>query len=149
VAGWRAAYVGLLDADFLASYAVEEDRVARRESWLVEAPPGNVTLVAEVSGALLGMAMLVPCRDDDLPDAAELAALYVEPRHRYTGVGSALLRGGFARMPQPLQVLWVLEGNEAARQFYERHGFVADGARKLLEMPGAPPEVRYRRTDLG
>ena len=145
VAGWHAAYGGLVDADFLRSYAVEEERVARREAWLAAPVDGQVMLVAEDGGVLRGMAFLLPSRDDDLDDVAELAALYVEPSCRFSGIGSALLVEGFARMPQPAQALWVLEGNAPARRFYERHGFVADGSRKLLEMPGFPPEVRYRR----
>ena len=146
VAGWQAAYGALLDPDFLASYAVEEERVARREAWLAQPVDGQLMLVADVDGEVRGMTFLLPSRDDDLDDVAELAALYVEPSCRYGGIGSALLVDGFARMPQPQQALWVLEGNEPARRFYERHGFVVDGARKVLEMPGSPPEVRYRRS---
>ena len=146
VAGWRAAYGGLLPPDFLETYAVEDERVARREAWLAEPVDGQLMLVAELDGAVCGMAFLLPSRDDDLDDVAELAALYVDPPRRHGGIGGALLATGFGRMPQPTQALWVLEGNEPARRFYESHGFVVDGGRKLLEMPGSPPEVRYRRS---
>lgn len=41
--------------------------------------------------------------------------------------------------------LWVLKGNVAARRFYERAGFGADGAEEAFEVDGvAAPEVRYR-----
>ncbi|MGH7568285.1 MAG: hypothetical protein ACREL9_04815 [Gemmatimonadales bacterium] len=41
--------------------------------------------------------------------------------------------------------LWLLEENAAARGFYERLGFHADGGRK--HYPGTEvPEVRYRAT---
>ncbi len=51
---------------------------------------------------------------------------------------SALRREGFARV-----TLWVLEGNARARRFYEVAGLAPDGARKVLEMPGETPEIRY------
>lgn len=146
MAGWKAAYVGLLDQQLLDELAVEDERVERREAWIADPTPGEVMLVAEVDGQVLGGAFLLPVRDDDLEDAAELAALYVQPDRRYGGIGSALLEAGFAQMAEPLQVLWTLEGNAAGRRFYERHGFRHDGTRKLLDrIPGSPAEVRYRR----
>jgi GNAT superfamily N-acetyltransferase len=149
VAGWRAAYAGLIDDDFLATYAVDDARVAQRESWLSELPAGHVMLVAEVDAAVVGGAILLPSRDDDLPDAVELLALYIDPARRFGGLGTALMTAGFARLPPALHVLWTLEGNAAARRFYERHGFVTDGASKVLEVPGKPTEIRYRRSRLG
>ena len=146
VAGWKAAYVGLLDQQLLDGLAVDDERVAQREAWIAEPVDGEVMLVAEVDGAVVGGAFLLPYRDDDLTDTAELAALYVQPGLRFGGIGSALLTAGFARMPQPQQALWTLEGNAPARRFYERHGFTYDGTRKLLDrIPGSPPEVRYLR----
>jgi GNAT superfamily N-acetyltransferase len=52
--------------------------------------------------------------------------------------------GRFARMPQPLQVLWTLEGDLPARRFYERHGFATAGARRLRALG-----VRRRRSASG
>jgi GNAT superfamily N-acetyltransferase len=146
VAGWRAAYRGIIDDEVLDALEVEDARVEQREAQLAAPPADEVFLVAEVDGTVVGGALLLPARDDDLDDAAELAALYVEPALRYAGIGSALLRAGYDRMPQPLQVLWVLEANAAGRRFYERHGFRPDGHRAPAErIPGSPDEVRYGR----
>lgn len=42
--------------------------------------------------------------------------------------------------------LWVLEGNAAARAFYEQRGFVCNGDVMDVEVGGAPlREVRYVR----
>jgi ribosomal protein S18 acetylase RimI-like enzyme len=152
VAGWRTAYAGIFAADFLAALTVQDERVAQREQWLAELPEGHVMLVAEVAGEVAGGAILMPSRDDDLPDAAELLALYIDPARHGRGLGSALLAAGFAEMPQELQILWTLEDNGPARRFYERHGFVTDGARKVFDRAprsGNPAEVRYRRSRLG
>jgi len=149
IAGWKVAYVGLLDQQMLDELAVEDKHVARREAWLADPLSGEHMLVAVADDELLGFAFLLPVRDDDLDDAAELAALYVQPNRRCGGAGSALLTAGFRRMPEPVQVLWVLEANAPARRFYERHGFACDGTRKPAErIPGSPVEVRYRRARL-
>jgi GNAT superfamily N-acetyltransferase len=147
--GWKAAYGGMIDADYLAALTVTEERIATwRER--IESPPTRAAyLAAEQDGDVVGFAVLLDSRDEDVPDAAELLALYVDPDLRSTGIGGRLLDAGFARMPQSLQILWTLEGNAPARAFYERRGFVLDGARKTLEVPGEPVEVRYHRTRLG
>lgn len=41
--------------------------------------------------------------------------------------------------------LWVLAGNGRARRFYERQGWSADGATRLLDGWGNPAEARYER----
>ena len=152
IAGWKTAYAGIFAADFLDALVVDEERVAQREAWLEDLPQHHVMLVAEDGDTLLGGAILTPSRDEDVPDAAELLALYIDPDLRSNGIGTALMDSGFARMPHALQTLWTLEDNTAARRFYERHGFVADGARKTFDRAadsGNPVEIRYRRTRLG
>ena len=152
IAGWKTAYAGIFAPEFLDALTVEDERVAQREQWLAELPDGHVMLVADVGGEVAGGAILTPSRDDDLPDAAELLALYVDPDRHGSGIGTLLMDAGFARMPHDVQTLWTLEDNAPARRFYERHGFVADGARKVFDRaPGSgnPAEVRYRRSRLG
>lgn len=142
--GWHAAYGGILHPDVLRDLVLDEERVAWREQWLADPPGGEVNLVAEVDGEIAAGAYLRPTPDGE----AELASLYVDPVRRGQGLGAALLVAGFGRMPQPEQVLWVLEQNTPARRFYEGHGFAPDGGRKVLALPGDPVEVRYRRSAL-
>ena len=149
LAGWKAAYGGMIDADYLAGLAVTDERIATWEERLGAPPDRSAYLAAELEGEVVGLAVLLDSRDEDVPDAAELLALYVDPALRSTGIGGRLLDAGFARMPQSLQILWTLEGNAPARGFYERRGFATDGASKVLDVPGQPVEIRYRRTRLG
>ncbi len=144
VAGWHWAYAGLIDEAWLTDFTVTADRVRSWEERIATPFTDAAILVAEVDGTVQGFAAALPSRDDDLPDAFELAALYVDPRALRQGLGSALMAAALAEDEQP-QVLWVLEGNAGARQFYERHGFRWDGTRKLLDLAGDVPEVRYRR----
>ncbi|HEU0100989.1 MAG TPA: GNAT family N-acetyltransferase [Mycobacteriales bacterium] len=147
VAGWRAAYRGLVADDLLDALEVTGQRVADLTRAITEPGPYDVALVAEQAGAVVAMARLSPCGDDDLDPAttAELRALYVDPGSWATGLGGRLLDEGFGRLPHPLQVLWTLEGNARARAFYERRGFVRDGAGKVRDLGGPAREVRYRR----
>jgi len=44
-------------------------------------------------------------------------------------------------------MLWVVDANERARRFYERHGWTAEGIEKVDTVLGAMvTEVRYRRS---
>ena len=149
IGGWKAAYRGMIDPDFLDALNATEERIASWTDRLASQAPGGVSLVAENDGIVVGFAVLLPSRDEDVPDAAELLGLYVDPARRSTGIGAALMQAGFARMPQPVHILWTLEGNGPARRFYERRGFVTDGAQKVFDVPGQPLEIRYRRTRLG
>jgi len=79
----------------------------------------------------------------------EVSLIYLEPQAVGKGIGRAL----FARAVTDLQqrgyaqaILWVLETNARARQFYEAAGWTADGASKTEEWPGLVlREVRYRK----
>ena len=145
LAGWRQAYAGILDPAFLAARQVTPEMVRAREERLRSGV--GVTLVAVDDAGVRAFAALLPCRDDDLDPATttELAALYVDPACWSQGLGARLLDAGFARASAPLHVLWTLQGNTRARRFYERRGFVADGAQRELDLGGPVAEVRYRR----
>lgn len=47
---------------------------------------------------------------------------------------------GFGRI-----VLWVFEGNDRARRFYEAMGYTPDGATKIIEVGAPLPAVRYSK----
>ncbi len=111
---------------------------------------------------IIGYASFGPERDVDgapLPDragrdgrpgprCAELYALYVTPARWSTGAGRDLMRrvldetraGGYPRI-----ILWVLEQNARARQFYERSGFRLDGRSYRPDWLGGVTEVCYAR----
>ncbi|MFF4582536.1 GNAT family N-acetyltransferase [Streptomyces sp. NPDC001389] len=150
VRGWRAAYAGLIPRTYLDAMTVEDD-AERRRQWF--ARPGRTSrdLVALGDGGPVGWICLGPCRDE-LPDragAAEVYALYVTPDLIGTGIGRRLLDEAHAGMRDEgftESVLWVLDGNERARRFYERAGYRPDGAARDDDYDGtALTELRYRR----
>lgn len=159
VRGWQAAYRGLIPQPHLDAMSVAAD-AERRRSWFGRRSPQMSDQVAERDGEVVGWACVGPARDPDIapdpdelpaprPTAGELYALYVQPGLIGTGVGRALMTAATARARatgfHPLY-LWVLRDNTHARRFYERAGFVPDGAEEAYEVAGSSvPEVRYWR----
>ncbi|MFE2162735.1 GNAT family N-acetyltransferase [Streptomyces lydicus] len=159
VRGWQAAYRGLMPQAYLDAMSVTAD-AERRRSWFARRPPEVADLVAEAAGEVVGWASVGPARDPDIapgaeelpaprPTAGELFALYVTPQLIGTGVGRALMAAGTDRARAKgfrALYLWVVRGNTRARRFYERAGFVPDGAEEAYEVGGrSVPEVRYWR----
>lgn len=127
VRAWRWAYV-----DFVA----EEDMitVAEREAWWRGAAEG--TFAAEVEDRVVGVVQVAE---------GEVKALYVEPAAQGAGLGATLLEFACERLRaagHAEAVLWTFEPNGHARGFFERRGWVADGARG--ERLGTS-ELRYRQ----
>lgn len=129
VASWQAAYRDLLPPGLLDALPLER----RRRQWraLLEVP--GQTLVVEVDGAVTGFSSFGPARDDDLPDAAEVYGLYLDPQVWRRGLGSELWRqtgirlrrGGYREV-----AVWLLEGNVRALAFYRSRGLDPDGWRR-------------------
>ena len=135
IATWQVAYRGIVPDVVLDTLRVDDDRVAALESRYDEG--SAATWVAEDGGALVGMAVAGPCRDEDLPGGRELYALYVLPSSWGHGVGQALWDAAL-----PFASLWVLADNARARAFYARNGFRPE-ATKVVDIGGPLVEVRY------
>lgn len=147
VEAWRAAYRGHLPDACLDSLDLEQ----RARMWSgALARPAPARLV--VTEPLTGFCFYGPSRDDaDQGEIqAEIYALYVHPDHWRHGAGRTLCahaeRDARERASTSL-ALWVLRSNEAARRFYERIGYAADGAeRDNTRLIGvALREMRYRK----
>lgn len=153
IASWRAAYrpfvpSGLLDA---------QDLEARRELFARRFDDGMRFFVDDVAGALRGFVSLGPALDDDLDPRRVWTVhnLHVSPELRGRSLGAALLNTATSAAVEAgaaAITLWVIEGNAAARRFYERHGMRCDGRMKIDRLLGAVDvaEVRYAKAlDVG
>ncbi len=150
---WRVAYPGRVPDRYLDAIdpvAWTARRRARPDR------PEQATFVAELDGIPVGMLRCGPYRTrpqepDESTDlaTAEVYAVYVDPPHWGRGVGRGLMDTsvGWLRARGTTRVhLWVLAGNARSRRFYERYGFVADGATHPYEVDGVVlPELRYTR----
>jgi len=149
VAGWRAAYRGLMPDALLDGLSVDQKTQTWAQNIATPRSPEYRNWVACDGAEIVAMAVTGPCRDADVaPGAGELFALYADPRCWGTGAGRALtshvLADHAARGVREI-TLWVLESNARARRFYGVAGFAADGSAKLASFGGVSlSEVRYR-----
>ncbi len=133
VRAWQAAYRGLLPTDSLDAMTPEQSRPMWER--VLEKPSGTrQVLVGEREGTLAGFSAFGRVHDPDASDDTfELFALYVAPDAQGSGIGTTLIETSLAAMRDAgarSAVLWVLEGNERAQQFYLRSGWVHGDALK-------------------
>ena len=116
-------------------YLPEIHSDAETHPWVADVMlPGQEVWVAEIDGVVAGFAAI---------HEGWLEHLYVAPAHQGKGLGSALLGHAMTRHPGGLQ-LYAFQRNTRARDFYERHGFVAEWFGDGSENEEREPDVRYR-----
>jgi ribosomal protein S18 acetylase RimI-like enzyme len=169
VRSWQEAYSGLMPAEFLAAL----DPRDRAERYRFEDEEGPTTLLALSAGEgdggdpsltnrevrpgsppspgepLVGFVTFGESRDADARGLGEVYALYVDPERHQGGVGRRLMaeaRRGLVAAGFTEAILWVLQGNDRARSFYEREGWVADGTSRIEQPYDIVSTVdRFRR----
>lgn len=147
---WKTAYRGLLPEAFLRGLA-EELLAARWARRLTGRARNQGIWVIEVDRHIVGFATACACYSDAtlVGFAGEVEMLYLLPEHQHRGYGSALfdqVLGALTEAGFHWVIVWVLAGNDAARNFYEARGFRLDGARRIdLIRNERIPVVRYAR----
>ncbi|MBS3178805.1 MULTISPECIES: GNAT family N-acetyltransferase [unclassified Pseudoclavibacter] len=158
VDSWRAAYAGLIPAEVLAGLSVEQ-RSEVWKRWIVASSRGETTdlgapqphrlLVAQERERIVGWVAFGPGRDAGEGHRGELGGLYVHPDHWSTGVGASLIGHAETELRAAGHTdayAWVLSGNQRAIGFYERQGWLADGASKVADEGSARALVELRHT---
>lgn len=120
---WRSAYRGQFSDAFLGG-DVLTDRIHVWTERLQQPDPHQEVMIAENSGELVGFSCTYA---NDHPQWGTLLDnLHVHPSTKGKGVGSALLSDVAQQCHRQTPVsglyLWVLDANQNARRFYERHG---------------------------
>lgn len=145
---WQAAYRGLIEQAILDGLSIED----RAQSWHrnIAAPlPTTIGLLVGIrSDEIVGWISFGSGRDADGLADGEVYGLYADPSSWSSGVGHALLDAAEQRLAaagHTSAYLWVLDGNERADTFYQRHGWLADGATRVEERPGHTL-AEHRRT---
>ena len=97
---------------------VHSDQSVR--DWIREKliPGGGVT-VASVEGSVVGFVAMSRGKE-----WSWIEQLYLLPTYTRRGIGTALLDHAKQELPPPIR-LYTFQCNDAARQFYEQHGFKA------------------------
>ncbi|MEM9615620.1 MAG: GNAT family N-acetyltransferase [Actinomycetota bacterium] len=151
VRAWQAAYRGIMPDDYLDALSADERAAMWREG-LANPPRERFArrAVEAEDGRLVGFCVVGPEGADEGAAGGELYAINLDPDHWGTGAGPALIDAGLRALVDAgfgEAVLWVAPGNARARRFYEREGWVADGAERTDEVLGVVvEEVRYRRS---
>ncbi len=119
---WATAYTGIIPAVAL------QKMMARRGPayWSrMTARGGAGTLVLSFDGAVAGYATLGPNRVKRLAYGGEIYELYVRPTHQGIGLGRRIFREARKVLKANKLdglVVWALEDNAQARQFYSALG---------------------------
>jgi len=154
VRGWQEAYRGLMPQPVLDDLSITD----RAEGWRQilsarergEEPEGArshaLVAVDPATDRILGWATYGEPREDGAHQG-ELWGLYAHPDLWSRGIGHALLdavEDALRADGAGSAYLWVLEGNDRAATFYERHGWIEDGEVKVEERPGLRLHERRR-----
>jgi ribosomal protein S18 acetylase RimI-like enzyme len=151
VRAWQAAYAGILPAAYLADLDAD-DEAANWADYLRDIPADQRLWVADEHDEVVGYCRCGPADGD--PDlgraAAEIYGIYIDPKWIGTGLGRELFTKAVtdldARGFAPVCV-YAYTSNDLARRFYERAGFMADGASRDSEEPELDvTEIRFVRT---
>lgn len=144
-----AGFIALIDACWSAypncvlDVDAEVPELRALATYFAEA--GGALWVAEDAGRVIGMAATRPMQADS---AWEICKVYVAAEARGTGLAHALLdaveqharAAGAARL-----VLWTDTRFEAAHRFYEKRGYVRQGAIRILDDLSKSLEFRYTK----
>lgn len=152
VRAWRVAYADILPAEVLAAQQVEA-REPRIRALLQGSEPDHTLYVAEWDGRVVGFVGFGAARENPVRPApqgvGEVFGLYLDPPEFGSGAAVALLSLAEGLLATRFQraVLWTFEHNTRARRFYERQGWVHDGAVAPYPRPGCAGVrvVRYQR----
>lgn len=142
---WSAAYKDIAPVEELAKFSKIECWLERFQSMLVN--PIGEYYIAFHGEAPCGAMVYSQTRDSDLPEYAEIVSMYATPPYWNKGLGRAMMEKALYEIQlneYKCILLWVLKENNRARKFYEKFGFVADGAEKESHLSNRAKLVRYR-----
>lgn len=142
IQAWRQAYSHVFPEEFLAGLDLD-----RREQWFdAQIGKGEGLIVADAGSGPAGFCFFGDSSDEGW---GEIFAIYVHPDHWGRGHGHRLLASaerGLGELAHRRALLWVLDRNERARNFYERQGWTLGKPIRIEEIGGTQvTEVRYER----
>jgi len=145
---WQKAYDGIVPKEILDNFTPEKRAESFRNKMLQSA--GEEYYIAYSDGNPAGIMVLGKCRDNDADkETGELYAIYLLAEYWGRNIGRQLFDFGMSRLKElgfQMVKIWVLEDNRRARRFYEKCGFVPDGAKKEVEVGKPMTVVRYSRS---
>jgi len=129
---WRNAFRGIISDEDLFKGRLVVDGITMFEETLKKNTSQNYVFDDGIIKAFLTM---YPCQDEDKAGTFELAALYVDTFFQKQGIGAQMIEffeEQVRRCGCNEVCLWTLEKSRDSRAFYEKVGYVHDGACKLV-----------------
>lgn len=130
--GWEETYRGLMPDEVLNSRTLEQcvDIAAHRL--------GDALVVLTKQREVAGFVGYAPQARPfvERENTSEVIGLYLLRAYQKKGLGRALLEECFSRLPFPQVVLYVLDGNQNAIDFYRHMGFQFTGRQRKSPCPG-------------
>ncbi len=144
VMSWKTAYIGIIPDDYLEKLTVEKK--AEFISKIISKRIAEYYLMYDEDKPI-GVFVYCKSLDKDTNDeTAEVSAIYFLPEYWGKGLGTKFLNFGLGEIKSTgykKVTLWVLEKNECARKFYEKNGFIYDGARDEIVIGKPLNKMRY------
>ena len=140
---WEAAYADIMPAETIA-----QKNAGRPVMWKLTLTGEHHNYIALYGDTAIGLMGIHPCRDEDLPNAGEVGAIYLHPDHFRKGYGREMIEFAEKSLKQQgfsTVVIWVLEKNEGARRFYEKCGYQFDGTKQESQIGKPLFKIRYRK----
>lgn len=134
--GWKTAYRGIIDDDYLDTMNRDEI-IARRKKGYKQ----NCFMVAELKKEVVGFCWYVDNNSftpNEMDIDCELIALYVRPDLKWKGIGTKLFQfvtNEFQNTNRTKMVVWCLKNNEPAKMFYTKMGGKI-AKEKIVEISG-------------
>lgn len=132
----RFAYKGIVSDDCLFKDLTVEGRTPVISRWINEKIFDLYVYEDPETGSVMGMMGMGMCGDDDKKEAFELHFIYVDPSYIRKGAGSEMMaffeQKGKEKGAGEF-VVWVLEENKLAQNFYLKHNFRLEGQVKIFK----------------
>ena len=145
VEGWKSAYRGIIDDEFLDSLKIEDNYNRRLKDY-----QENGFVVAEIDNEVVGFCRFTVNNlfSQDVKDIdCELCAIYVKHDLKRQGIGRALFQYVIQEQKKnknQKMILWCLKENYNSRKFYEKMGGILFSENEIEKGGKKYKEVGYK-----
>ena len=131
---WMQAYKDLFPTEYLN----QESALKRKEEFLNAQNEHTHYFLIMEDGICAGLFKFVI-----YDGICELSSIYILKEHCHKGYGTACINYIKTQYPQYRIVLWTLEENLSARNFYEKNHFYYTGNRRVIDRGREYIQVQY------
>ena len=143
VESWKSAYSSIIPATEMVKFLDKQRRQQQFEKFIQD---GEIILIGICHGVPCGLVFANKDNDEQLEECGSIYSIYFLEEYWGKGLAAKLMDKVISILKDEgcrRILLWVYEENERARGFYERYGFIFDGAKKHSQFSNKPIELRY------